>query len=950
MLRKRWPWLALVGVVVTGAWVVFPGGRGGELPNPIESRIELVASDIYDAAQWVKKIPYDLAVPLIARSKIRSYLDELDLPPDVHGRVRKRIDSAGFVDELIPFALALRDVYLESEEYRPESFDSWLRKNFSPSDGIAGFENSMFSWNGDDEDESGGPVAAFDDDLVARLVAMYDALYLQEVGAAADLPDQLACARRVTDVQRAPAARRVQPIVRDLLEDVLSRMQSEGEMSDALRAILADENRLEAVSISLVHFLDDLVCRHYRVFATGVIREQQLGAWMMGELENPGGGALWAYLTDAQSRRYAVLTVVDGLQGHLVESLSSGEAEDRFLGRVADEYEGAATYAPETQASKAAPTQRTEFLTHIAAKGYSHSSYLRYFRRIYDSSRGVARFGIATTPTISVRNLPVAKTGAPVAGPGGTSIPNFHFVDRDVRRDGVLTGRAYYFYGNDALQLDELVRAGGMRTLFDRMPTLGSFSCGAQYDDGAHYRVDAFLSLALGEKIRDFGELRCVAELRRRAENEVALRRARSELLAKRAVLVEELRWYQVLERMGQNDERQLAEKLIDRIAALEQESMPQLFLYYNPWPDHFAHFAGPFADAILAPSGELNRLDYWLGLIGATYRSAGVEDQTLFTMVGDHGLAPVFHLLNPEEEVLDAIRARGIDLRVIKISSDEGEGPKLTNPLEPPSMRNYDAIVASTAGGNYMLDLFADPGQGWVQQPLLEQLERLEVLDGSGPLDIVSELYRGLSESLDYMVARVEPCSPQGGVIAVIGPHRGSRVTATIERRGDRIRYQSPGGDLLGVSELSPYDEFEPAEVARHAVLAKRCLAAAEQEDPDSWCSEGEWRLLTSYTARPDSVGQLAHLYDVDRAGTINLFPRFGVGYNSVVPGRHAGESFHEKDAFVGVWGAPVRRAARPQVEVIGVAAATVYAHLSGEPVRAGTDGWGYSSLPLDR
>ena len=70
----------------------------------------------------------------------------------------------------------------------------------------------------------------------------------------------------------------------------------------------------------------------------------------------------------------------------------------------------------------------------------------------------------------------------------------------------------------------------------------------------------------------------------------------------------------------------------------------------------------------------------------------------------------------------------------------------------------------------------------------------------------------------------------------------------------------------------------------------------------PERWCNEAEWRRLSSFTPRPDAVTQLAHLYDSDRAGSVNLFPRAGVGYNSTVPGRHAGESFHEKNAFVAV------------------------------------------------
>src|SRR6185295_560613 len=115
------------------------------------------------------------------------------------------------------------------------------------------------------------------------------------------------------------------------------------------------------------------------------------------------------------------------------------------------------------------------------------------------------------------------------------------------------------------------------------------------------------------------------------------------------------------------------------------------------------------------------------------------------------------------------------------------------------------------------------------------------------------------------------------------------------------------------------------------------------------SWCHEDEWRQMTSYTNRPDSVVQLAHLYDLDIAGTINLFPRQGIGYNTIVPGRHAGELFHEKDAFVGVWGEPVKRGPRLRTAVNGSVPEVVFEYLTGEIVAEGRDGWGYPSLAVD-
>jgi hypothetical protein len=96
--------------------------------------------------------------------------------------------------------------------------------------------------------------------------------------------------------------------------------------------------------------------------------------------------------------------------------------------------------------------------------------------------------------------------------------------------------------------------------------------------------------------------------------------------------------------------------------------------------------------------------------------------------------------------------------------------------------------------------------------------------------------------------------------------------------------------------------------------------------------------------------VVQVAHLYDHPRAGTINLFPRAGVGYNSRVPGRHAGELFHEKDALVGLFGPPLAGRERPRLRtaVIGSVSITLYEYLTGTAVIPGTDGWGYPSLRL--
>src|SRR6185369_7660815 len=160
-----------------------------------------------------------------------------------------------------------------------------------------------------------------------------------------------------------------------------------------------------------------------------------------------------------------------------------------FVREVAAEYARAAALRPPKQASRPAPVQSTHFLDALARQGFHHPYYLPFFRSLAGAP-GIARGGISTTPTISVRNVPIALTGAPVAGGGATGLPNFHYVDRSFVLDGVQQGRAYYFYGNDAARLERLTRDAGMRTLLERLPWLSSFACGAQYDDGAQFTVD----------------------------------------------------------------------------------------------------------------------------------------------------------------------------------------------------------------------------------------------------------------------------------------------------------------------------------------------------------------------------------------------------------------------------------------------------------------------------
>ncbi|MCP5045125.1 MAG: hypothetical protein GY944_29190 [bacterium] len=271
--------------------------------------------------------------------------------------------------------------------------------------------------------------------------------------------------------------------------------------------------------------------------------------------------------------------------------------------------------------------------------------------------------------------------------------------------------------------------------------------------------------------------------------------------------------------------------------------------------------------------------------------------------------------------------------------------------------MKGYDVVVASTAGGNYMLDFFRDQTDLWSEQPHHDHLQSLRLIGNGttdeGPsdlrVDIIEQLLLRLDGSLDYLVVRQTQCDASGGIVRIAGRRAGERADGWIERRGNRIAYRFERSDLLGTDRLTPYRPLSDRERSRHRDLRERCLEASKQPLAEAWCDEAAWRELASYTARPDSVVQIAHLYDLDRAGTVNLFPREGIGYNTLVPGRHAGESFYEKDAFVGIWGKPVTASSassRIRTLINGQAPIAIFEYLRGQSIREEDEGFGYPSV----
>lgn len=921
-----------------------------DILDPVIKEGQIISDTIYDTKDWFARVPIEVALPIIARMKLKSMLRDLDLPVAVRKRVLARLNSQTFVDEIVPFLMKIKSLYMTDQDYALRiSFNQFLRKRRSQLENIPGIQHDLFGW---EEKATKGQGVGLDPYISAQLVKFYDAIYLQENAPETSLGKNLNCLTTRSKKQLKRISDRARSITRDTLKYGYKLLPKENEYAEAIKIASEDDDKLQAITVSLIELLDQQVCKHYKIFSREHNKMRQLKRWLTRELNKAARGEkseLWSYLEFSNNYKpYAMHIVVDGLQGQLVKSLALGRKNDPFFVQVRNEMRRAkARFYPGGKKIKL--ELHRDFFRYNSKKPYVSENYLDFFRRIYTQNNAIAQSGISTTPTISVRNLPIAMTGASVIQ---TGLPNFHFVDRRYAQDGVIQGRPYYFYGNDALRIEGINRRNGMKTVFQRLPYLNGFSCGAQFDTGTQFSLDAFVNLAVGEQKRDFGELICLSALMQRVENEKKLRVMRKQLLDLKNFIVEDNPWWQIYRRWGKRNNFVVAKNLIAKIASLSHRGMPDYFLYYNPWPDHFAHFKGPFSDEILSPSGELNRLDFWLQKFTKAYDLAGVLPRTLFAMAGDHGLTPVETIVLPQERIFTYLKKRGYHFRVEKISSDEGEGPKLTNRLQPPSMKGIDVVIASTAGGNFMMDFFKDQKDGFIQQPLYSDLLSISPLQQPHKKhNMINTILTRLDSSLEYMVVRESPFNADGGQIRIMAQANGMRSSGFIERRGSKIYYEYRGKDLLQTNVLSSYRSLSKEERLEHGKLYQRCHrrtssrpAGAVKKDPSTWCQESQWRQLSAYTVKPDAVAQLAHLYDTDLAGTVNLFPVAGVGYNTQVPGRHAGEHFHEKDAFVGLWGEPISQSTKPLIFAInGSIAASVYQYLSRQRIDAT---WGYKSI----
>ncbi|MEZ9425193.1 alkaline phosphatase family protein [Vibrio lentus] len=921
------------------------------------SSSEVLKNQVLSSLSYSATLTRDAALFTIGGVTLDAYILALPLDAKTKARVIAQLSNPTYSIPLGYFLYSYYDRYsgLGSEDV----FKGYLSTVYDD-EALKGFEHSLYYVGDEPVSEYKEPDTSteatghheeirIDEHFIANMVVIYDALF--EIGVWQDM-DNLP--EHYTYLTNSPEdlaiIAQIQPIIVELIDKAATGMD-EGDMKSAMLAIAEDgkpenadkpNNKAQALTITLIDFVRLNLLKAYRQFVFKEEREEALDEWMQQAFSDQPD-ALIQFLESQQHKRFAVQVTVDGLQQGLIEGLVDDNAP--FISVAYQNHKNRTQYKPQLEkVIEPEHQQQVRFMEVLSEQTYRDPNYLPFFKKLYQENRNnISRVGISSTPTISVRNLPIIKTGAKVSGQGGTGIPNFHFVDREI-------DRAYYFFGNDALQLDVLMADNKVQTMFDRLDYLKTLNCNAQYDWNAHTTYDGLVNLGLGESLRDYGEKRCVKELQERSEVEVTLR-------DKRVALIEDIEAYQTISGFDfftKYSKKVQVKQAITQLAELDGKGMPDYTLVYNPWPDHFAHFTGPFSDEILMPTGELNRLDYWIRQIEATYRSAGVYDKTLWGMAGDHGLTPVFYALNPEKQVFEGLQAE-LDYPIVvkKISSDEGEGPKITNALSYPSSKDIDVVVASTAGGNFMMDFF-NSKQGWTVQPVYQELVQWKPIAAlnDDSINVIDEIAKRLPESLDYMVVREAPCDERSCSVRVIGTRDLKRVDELITRYGDKLFYESLMGNqapiLLNTHTLNPYLALPSiADFSAYSKLVDKCINRSVKEDDSTWCSRSEWTDLTHLTPRPDSVNQLANIYLEDRAGTINLFPKAGMGYNTIVPGRHAGEDYLEKDAFLGFWGTPIGENSQPlKIEANGSLAPTLFEYLTGEAVVAGENGWGFPSL----
>lgn len=950
---RRWSGRIAGGLVAAAALVIwlgyeFPGWFVGR-----KSSVELL-SDVFQAPAEITGASVQFAFKQINKEAVKLFILSCDLPADVEGRLTALVARERTDRVTLPFIYHLYEIY-----GAPVADDEAVA--------AIGYNEPA------DQPVAGGPgLAALVRQSprirrhVINALRLFDALFLRVKPGAENEPVHW---RYDEDAYRDIKAifREVAGEMLGRSDDALDRPNAEkSEYVAAIEEILRDDERLSDFVEFFADFIRELADNWLQSFIERSERRRQRSLWVENCIATRRYYLIADYARNQSRRRLAVHVAVDGLQGKLLEGLAQLSQNDaagtgaRYVKRLV-ELQRQPTMSPASypvdERTKLPPLGAD--VLDLAEHPRARPDFLENFKRLVfaaDAPAVIVNVATVDTPTISVRNLPIIFSGHPVAGPFGTGIPNFSYLDRR-------SGRGWYFWGSDVLHFRRVFanreteiehskprpNCHGARTLFERLWRYNTLSAMPTVDTGALEKISAEVGTAIGEAQRDFIEKAIVLRLRRRAMMERKLNERRRWLIAHRNLngsFLGELIFSANELKTFREDARYVSEH--------EDEGLPDYLLWYNPWPDHFAHGKGPYSDEIIGGRGEYDRLDWFLGQVVDVYRNLDNADRpgtyfdrALFGVVSDHGLIYTPRVVSTERLLFDAMRREGIKISVQKLTHDEGGLPAIYGRERLRPTRPFDVVVGSTAGGSYVIDLFNLAGlegddQAWQRHPDYHDLREHRLLSGQA-VDFIKHLRRHLAGEMDLALVRER--GPARGeqwptevdaVVRIVTPQRGEarivRLRAPVGQKDHRFRYRyeilgdhDPLELLASIrAELIPADGPKPDEVRTRL---RACLESKQG------ATDREWQEALSYTSRPDVIHQYSHIYDSDRAGTINVFPVRHVGFNSGVPGRHAGESFGEKNGTQLYFGAGLKRA-RIQTARNGSLPVTIYHWLVGDRI----------------
>ena len=949
----------IVLFLVLGVWIShqFPA-----LTNGPKTSAELLAA-LFKAPVEIPKDAAKYAIGRVEKKAVVAFVQLCDAPEDVKGRVIQLVNGERFDEITAPFVFYLYELYAAPALANDDSMED-----------LAYAENAVPA-------KDGGPgVGTLAQHPMAvrkhagHALRLFDALFLRtKPGAGTDVP--------LPDRYDPAAYDQVKAVVRDLAAEFLGQPSDAKDEEKSEYVVMFEETLRDDAKLSeFVEFFTDLV----RDLANSWLesyylrekRKEERLAWVDEKMRQNRYFEIADYARSQAERKLAIHLAVDGLQGKLLEGLaqlSSGDRDSSGARYVIDLVRQHQTpqFDPANYDSKMPPGLGAA-IVELAEKAPTKKDYLENFKKYFyapDAPAVVVNVATVDTPSISVRNLPIIYSGHGVAGPHGTGIPNFSYLDRQ-------TGRGWYFWGSDVLHMrnifanrEDLIPKGqrrdgpGARTLMEHLWRHNTVCAMATIDNGALEKISSEVGIGIGELQRNFIEKVLIQKFRQRAEMERQLNERRRWLIDHRNTsdsLLASLLTKTVTLATFRSNARFIAEH--------EDEGLPDYLLWYNPWPDHFAHGKGPYSDDIIGYTGEYDRLDFYVGKMLNVYESVPTvsgpgptyADRTLFGVVSDHGLVYTPQVVSTDELLFESMRRDGIDIKYLKLTHDEGGMPAIHGRHHIKPTRPYDAVVGSTAGGSYIIDLFGSTAadgndEAWRRQPDYHELRQYKLISGQ-TVDWIEQIKKRLAGSMDLALVREDGPAPGQrwpepqnledlplaieSVVRIVTPDRGEARIYRSRVLTDVIIADRPAADpaVYRYEILGEQDPLDLVGSVRNHLIPPSVSSVEEVFERLRQCIESNkgfendrWQELLSHTLQPDVVYQFSHLYDSDRAGTINIFPLPHVGMNSGVPGRHAGEAFGEKNGTQLYRGAGLKRATI-QTARNGSLPVTIYNWLVGD------------------